>query len=160
MTFVVLEPLLGYYGSQIFDSSKGLFTKVWDVINEKNPDVIELTNGMDINSKLLLIESIIRDIYEDIKIQKLLPTKSLELGISQMNEIIHQLHDNLVELKNKIDYHKTIWFHSLRTPEYLSTLETIKINKTILDNRFDTLIKIISLSRNEHNNIKNETTNN
>ncbi len=149
MTFIVLEPLLGYYGGQIFDSSKGLFTKVWEVINEKNPDVIELTNNMDITSKLLLVESIIRDLYEDIKIKKLLPTKSLELGISQMNEIIHQLHDNLVELKNKIDYHKTIWFHSFRTPEYLSILETIKINKTILDNRFDTLIKIISISKNE-----------
>jgi len=155
MTFVVLEPLFGYYSSHIFDSSKGLFTKIWNVINEKHPEVIELTNGMDINSKLSLIESVIRDIYEDIKIRKLLATKSLELAVTQMNEIIHELHDNLQELKNKIDYHKTIWFHSLRTPEYLSTLETIKINKTILDTRFDTLMKIITLSRNEHNNIQN-----
>ncbi len=152
MTFIVLEPLLGYYSSHIFDSSKGLFTKIWNVINEKHPEVIELTNGMDINSKLLLIESVIRDIYEEIKIHKLLATKSLELAISQMNEIVHQLHDNLQELKDKIDYHKTIWFHSLRTPEYLTVLETIKTNKTILDNRFDTLMKIISLSKNEHGN--------
>ena len=133
MTFVILEPLLGFYGSRFFDSTKNLFNKVWDIINEKNPDVIQLTHDMDINSKLLLVESIIRDLLEDIKSQKLTPTKSLDLGITQINDIIHQLHDNLIELKKMIEYHKTLWFHSFRMPEYLDILEKIKINKVILD---------------------------
>ena len=35
--------------------------------------------------------------------------KSLELSIQQLNDIIDRIHKNLNNIKNGIEYHKTLW---------------------------------------------------
>jgi hypothetical protein len=150
---MVFEPIIGLYaGHFVSETSKSIFNKIWDVINESHPDIIEITNPLDLTQKVKLIESIIRDINDEIKIHILIPTKSLELALLQMKEIIDKIHMNMVEIKVGIDYHKSLWFNTFRTPGYLEHIEILKKNNDILDARLDNLIKIIMLFKNTNSN--------
>ncbi len=137
--------LLPLEGHLFIETSKKLLNKIFDITNEKDKDIIEITNSIDINSKVELVETIITDINQEIKIHHLEPNKSLEMVLLQTSHILDKIHNNIVELKKGIEYHKTLWFHSFRSTNYSIIIEELKENKIILDTRMNDLIKIIQL---------------
>jgi hypothetical protein len=147
---MVIEPVIAFYTNHFFsETTKGMLNKIWDIINEKHPDTIEILAPLDIISKVKLIETLIRDINDEIKVQNTEIPKSLELSIQQLNDIVERIHKNLNNIKNRIEYHKTLWFSSFRYVGYLEEVEKLKKNNSILDTRLDHLIKIIMLFRNK-----------
>ena len=82
-----------------------------------------------------------------MKVNHIHPNHTLELSIRQLSDIITTIHTDLSNVKNGIEYHKTLWFNSLRTPDYLKIIEKIKLDKKTLDSRLDNLIKIVTLFR-------------
>jgi hypothetical protein len=155
---MIFEPIIGLYaGHLVSETSKSIFNKIWDVISESHPDIIEITNPLDLTQKVKLIESIIRDINDEIKIHILSPTKSLELALIQMKEIIDNIHINMVDIKNGIEYHNTLWFNSFRKPMYTDQIEILKKNNCILDARLDNLIKVIMLFKNSSRHLISNT---
>lgn len=154
---MVFEPIVGLYaGHLVSETSKSIFNKIWDVLNETRHSTLEINTELDIESKVKLIESIIRDINEEIKMHNLIPTKSLELALLQMKDIIDRIHLNFVEIRVGIQYYESLWFKSFRTAGYLEHIELLKKNNIILDSRLDNLVKIIMLFKNT---IKKDTTN-
>ncbi len=137
--------LLPLEGHLFIETSKKLLNKVFDIVNEKDQDVIEILTSIDINSKVELVETIIIDINNEIKIHHLEPNKSLETVLLQTSNILDTIHNNIIELKKGMEYHKSIWFHSFRSPDYLKIIDKLKENKVILDTRMNDLIKIIQL---------------
>jgi hypothetical protein len=132
-------------GHLFIETSKKLLNKVFDIVNEKDQDVIEITNSLDINSKVELVETIIRDINEEIKIHHLEPNKSLETVLLQTSIILDTIHNNIIDLKKGIEYHKSLWFNSFRSTDYSIIINKLKENKIVLDTRMNDLIKIIQL---------------
>ncbi len=121
--------LIPFEGHLFIETSKKLMNKVFDIINEQHSDVIEITNSIDLNSKVELVETIIRDINQEIKIHNLEPNKSLETVILQTTDILDKIHSNIIDLKNGIEYHKSLWFNNLRSQQYLIIIEKLKENK-------------------------------
>jgi hypothetical protein len=145
---MLIEPVIAFYTNHFFsETTKGMLNKIWDIMNENHPDLIEIVAPLDIISKVKLIETLIRDVNDEIKVQHTEIPKSLELSIQQLNDIINKIHKNLNDIKDGIEYHKTLWFSSLRTATYLKDIETLTKNNSILDTRLDHLIKIIMLFR-------------
>lgn len=137
--------LLPLEGHLFIETSKKLMTKVFDIVNEKNQDIVDITNSIDLNSKVELVETIIRDINEEIKIHHLEPNKSLEIVLLQTTYILDKIHNNITELKEAIEYNKSRWFNSFRSTDYSKIIEKLKENKILLDTRMNDLIKIIQL---------------
>jgi len=155
---MVFEPIVGLYaGHFVSETSKSIFNKIWDLLGEARHNKLEINIELDIESKVTLIESIIRDINEEIKIHSLIPTKSLELALLQMKDIIDRIHLNFVEIRVGIQYHESLWFKNFRTAVYLEHIELLKKNNIILDARLDNLVKIIMLFKNT---IKKDTNTN
>jgi hypothetical protein len=80
-----------------------------------------------------------------LKTNNINPTHTLGLAIMQLSNIITIIHTDLNTVKTGVEYHKTLWFNSFRTPDYLKIIEKIKIDKKTLDSRLDTLIKVVTL---------------
>ncbi len=143
---MLIEPVIAFYTNHFFsETTKGMLNKIWDIMNESHPDLVEIVAPLDIISKVKLIETLIRDINDEIKVQHTKIPKSLELSIQQLNDIVEKIHTNLNNIKNGIEYHKTLWFSSFRALGYLEDIEKLKKNNSILDTRLDHLIKIIML---------------
>jgi hypothetical protein len=144
----MVEGVFVMYAGKLFsDTSKQMFVKIWDIVNEKHDDIKELIKSIDLQSKVELVESVIRDLNDDMKFEGVYPNHSLELALSQLMNIIETIHTDLNSIKNGIEYHKTLWFNYLRTPLYNNLIEKVKEDKKILDSRFDNLVKIITLFR-------------
>jgi hypothetical protein len=142
----MVESLMVIYAAKIFnETSKQMFVKIWDIVNEKHDDVKELITSIDLDSKVELVESVVRDIHDDMKEHHIHPNNSLNLSLNKLMEIIQILHNDLNEIKKGIEYHKTLWFNYFRTPSYYNIMEKVKDDKKLLDSRFDDLVKIISL---------------
>ena len=137
--------LLPLEGHLFIETSKKLMSTVFDIVNEKNQDIIDITNSIDLNSKVELVETIIKDINEEIKIHHLQPNKSLEIVLLQTTDVLDKIHNNITELKKAIEYHKSLWFNSFRSTNYYKIIDKLKENKILLDTRMNDLIKIIQL---------------
>lgn len=161
---MVIEGFFAVYAGKVFnETSKQMFVKIWDIINEKHDDLKDLIKSIDLDSRVELIESIIRDISDDMKIHNISPNHSLELALCQIKNIISDIHADLNDIKKGMEYHKTLWFNSLRTPSYYIIIDKVKEDKKTLDSRFDNLVKVISLfKQNEiyinHSNIQSNQT--
>ncbi len=149
----MISALLIPFESHLFvETSKKILNKVIEIVNEKDQDVIEITNSIDINSKIELVETLVRDIINELKNDHLAPNASLEIILLQLSNILNTIHNNTIELKKRIDYHKTLWFRSFRSTNYSIIIESLKENKILLDARMNDLIKIAQLFKT----IKNE----
>lgn len=144
----MVEGMIGIYAGKLFgETSKQIFVKIWDIVNEKHDDVKDFIESIDLHSKVELVESVIRDLHDDMKLEGITSNYSLDLVLSQLMNIIEIIHTDLNSIKDGIEYHKTLWFNYFRTPVYYNLIEKVKQDKNILDSRFDNLIKIISLFR-------------
>lgn len=140
--------LLSVYAGQMFqETTKNIFVKIFDIINEKHDYIKEIIDMLDLVSKVEIIESIIRDINEYMKLNNIKPNHTLELAIIQLSNIITIIHTDLNNVKIGVEHHKTLWFNSFRTPDYLKIIEKIKLDKKTLDSRLDNMIKIVTLFR-------------
>ena len=98
---MLVEGLFSMYAGKLFnDTSKQMFVKIWDILNEKHDDLKELIKSIDLDSRVELIESVIRDISDDMKIHNISPNHSLELALSA--EIV-ATNDDIVAINDSID---------------------------------------------------------
>jgi hypothetical protein len=137
---------ISVYAGQMFqETTKNMFIKIFDIVNEKHDYIKEIIDSLDLISKVEIIESIIRDLHDYLKTNNINPNHTLGLAIMQLSNIITIIHTDLNTVKTGVEYHKTLWFNSFRTPDYLKIIEKIKIDKKTLDSRLDTLIKVVTL---------------
>ena len=109
-------------------------TVVNDYVDFKN--TIE---KIDLHTKLNVIENFMNIIpkeYENIK--------CVSTSLNSLHEIVIKLHDELGKINNIIEEHKLKYFSYWRTPVYQKELDNIVKYKSILDDRFETLLKLIN----------------
>lgn len=136
---------------------------VTSIYTHQNPDITRVIRELDVDRRLLLIQSVLNKIdhdsiheYTKIKLNDLEKTQvfeiihakadlqndPIELCLLYLHEIIQEIHNNLDEINRKVAYHNTKWFNAWRTLDIGHTLENLKINSKLLDARFDDLTKI------------------
>ena len=106
---------------------------------EKNAD-----NYVIIDSELGNINSINKFI-ENIDPNMPFISKSLTVCLMQLNNIINPIYDEVNKINEGYNYHQTIWFKRFRTPKYITNIENLKRLKKIMDNRYDSLLKLMNI---------------
>lgn len=146
---MVLASFVGVYAGQelITETSKGIFNRAWDIITDTHPDIKEITEPMDLVAKVQVVESIVREITDEIEIEQLVPSKPLQISLKQMQDILDDIHTDIQDIKEGINYHKTLWFHRLRVPAYYDVIKKLKRDKNAMDSRLDNLVRVIALFR-------------
>lgn len=144
---------------------------VKSIYTHRNPDVTRVVMELDIERKLCLIQAVLnytnkysnteskpKTNYAKMKLNDLEKTQLFEivgeedsdekdpikLSLYYLHEIIQDIHNNLYDINKKTAYHNTKWFHSWRTLDINSYLNTLKINTKLLDRRFKDLTNISS----------------
>ena len=128
----------GMVSLAINDTSTLLLSMIKTVVNEYI-DFKNTIEKIDLNTKLTIIENFMNIIpkeYENIK--------CVSTSLNSLHEIVIKLHDELAKINYIIEQHKLKWFNYYRKPDYDIELDNIKKYKLIMDDRFDTLLKLIN----------------
>ena len=126
----------GVVSVAISDTSTLLLSMAKTVVN----DYVDFKNTLekiDLNTKLNIIENFLTMIPKNSKI--------LNVSISLNSfEIVVKIHDELAKINCIIEEHELKYFSYWRTPAYQIELDNVIKYKEILDDRFETLFKIIN----------------
>ena len=128
----------GVVSVAVNDTSTLLLSMIKTVVN----DYVDFKNTIekiDLHTKLNVIENFMNIIpkeYENIK--------CVSTSLNSLHEIVIKLHDELGQINNIIEEHKLKYFSYWRTPVYQTELDNIVKYKLILDDRFETLLKLIN----------------
>lgn len=128
----------GVIGIAINDTSYLLLSLVKDVVGHY-PDLQNTTSKIDLHNKLIIIENFITIIpthYEKIK--------CISTSLHSLHDSIVQIHNELSIINTIIEQHSSKYFSYWRTPTYYNNLDNLIKFKDLLDNRFDTLLKLIN----------------
>ena len=97
-----------------------------------------ITN-IDLYNKLVVID----DFFNNLP-HKYEKKKSIKSLLKSIHDIIVEIYNILGEINSIIINHKTKYFHTFRTPKYTKEISSLVLSTTILDQRFDLLLKIIN----------------
>ena len=128
----------GVIGLAINDTSHLLLGLVKDVIVE-HPDIKKVTTDIDLHNKLMIIDNFTKNIPN-----KLEDNKCISMCLNSIHDSIVQINNELALINKIIEDHTLKYFYYFRKFDYYKQLTNIKIYKNILDERFDTLLKLIS----------------
>lgn len=96
-------------------------------------------NKLDLYNKLLIIDNFINIIPHKFE-----NNKSISPILNSIHEVIIQIYTELSTINTIITHHKNKFFHYYRTPDYKKNINNIILFKSILDTRFDMLLKILN----------------
>ena len=146
----MLEPLIVtsslLIGKEMFThtvstTTKNIYNGIDKVLLNDNIQFKELLDELDINTKLDIINSFIIDIHKEQKIfnDTLNKTfKYLENSLKTINNEIKSIDEELIN-------HNKKWFSKIRGSHYPTMLNNLIKHMKILDERFNLLIKLITV---------------
>lgn len=134
----------------------GTCNVVTSLYKHKNPDVDKHLKKIDIERRLLLIETVLHKIQSLSSQEKIIGMTEelkvienydrtmdpIELSLHYLKETIHEIHRNLSDLNEKVQNHQNKWFSSWRTLNIRQQLHELETNSLLLDKRFNDLMKI------------------
>ncbi len=157
--------------NMISTATAGTCHLVTSIYNYQHPDVVRHLKMLDIERKLVFIQSVAATINRksepetaNIKLNDLdkthifeilgsdinLNNDPIELAMNYLYEIIQDINKNLFELNKKIANHNTLWFSSWRTLHVKPLLDDLELNSKLLVERFDDLTKISIFLKNKN----------
>jgi hypothetical protein len=72
-------------------------------------------------------------------------SQTLTKCLYQLRDILEKIFKEINELNKGVEYHKTLWFQSIRTPKYLKNMNKIKKYQKTMHNKFEYLIKLMNI---------------
>ena len=102
---------------------------------EKQLDLLETIKIYDLLIKEILEKN--KDLIQD--------SETLKESVHSIIEVLDVLNKLLKQIDTKVQEHKLKWFGYFRSLNFSFELEELKVQKHILDNRFDILQKVIKI---------------
>ena len=125
----------------ITNSTKNIYSGIEKIMTNENMEFNQVLENLDINTKLDIINSFIKEMESSNKLLSETTRKSLKY-IENILKIIE------VEISNiniEIEEHKKKWFNRIRTSNCRMMINNLVNHVKILDNRFELLIKFINI---------------
>jgi hypothetical protein len=143
---VVIEVLndLDIYNSLVLIKTVILEINQYTIKDDTLHEAKNADNYVIIDSDLENINNINKFI-ENIDPNMPFISKSLTVCLMQLNNIINIIYDEVKKINEGYNYHQTIWFKRFRTPKYMTNIENMKRFKKIMDNRYDSLLKLMNI---------------
>lgn len=128
-------------GAKIITKTLDNVLKLTSVDKNKHPGIHQVLVELDIESKLVIIHSMVKEI------KKYKTSEMIDVCLCNLNEIVEKLSETLISIHNELDYHSTKWFSSWRTPNTENYLVVLNLESKILDKRLDLLVKCKSITQ-------------
>jgi len=112
------------------------------------PQLNNVLEETDLYAKMNVIQKLLEHFPKELEKNDIIKTT-----LSNIHDIIISINNELQKIDNEINYHENYrYFSKWRTPHYKYNLKQLKKYKNILDERFNTLIKLINiLDKNKSN---------
>ena len=110
------------------------------LINSTHTNITDFLEQIDIKEKIVILEVLLEEFKnKDNK-------KSVKIAVGSIGHCIQDINKNMTELKERIEYHNTVYFNYWRTMYCDDLIEKIKKNNLLLDQRIDLLTKIYNIN--------------
>lgn len=175
MISLALPSLLtqGLYSSLVTGISSmtfGVIGSIKSIYNHKNPNLTNHLRRLDIEYHLRLISAVLKNQSQtstsfskehiDGKSMIFITAKDkktsvdpIQISLAYISKIIDDIHQNLILINQKVEYHQSKWFNAYRILDLNSLLTQLEINTNILKARFDDFIKICTIYQAKSNTI-------
>lgn len=123
-------------------TSNGIIETIKYISSYNNVDITLLKKDLeniDLESKIIIINQFIEEIENTKNIKE-----SIRSSIKSVHDILDKINIELESIKEDIEHHQTKYFNSWRTLCCDNKIENLKIHNSILNNRFDLLVKLLS----------------
>jgi citrate lyase beta subunit len=114
---------------------------------EHPQDIEKVSKQLDLLETIKIYDLLIKEILEKNK-DLIDNSETLKESIHSIIEVLDVLNTLLKQIDTKVQEHKLKWFSYFRSLNFISELEELKVQKNILDNRFEILQKIIKIKAN------------
>lgn len=105
------------------------------------PQLNNVLEETDLYAKMNVIQKLLENFPKELEQNDIIKTT-----LSNLHDIIISINNELQKIDNEINYHESYRYLSKwRTPHYKYNLKKLKKYKNILDERFNTLIKLINV---------------
>ena len=94
----------------------------------------------DLENKITIINKFIEEIENKKNIKE-----SIKYSIISLHDVLEKINNEINKIKEDIEYHQTKYFNSWRSLDCSDKLEIIQKNNKLLDNRFEMLVKLLSV---------------
>ena len=123
-------------------TSNGIIGTIKYISSYNNIDITLLKKDLeniDLENKIIIINQFIEEIENTKNIKE-----SIKSSIKSVHDILDKINIELESIKEDIEYHQTKYFNSWRTLCCDNKIENLKTHDSILNNRFDLLVKLLS----------------
>ena len=135
----IISTLLGreVVRQSITESTKSILTTVTGIMNTQHFKLIELIEELDIMYYIKIINSLI----DDMKDKNI--NNTIHLSLDNLKFIVDKILKEIKDIETEINLFEEYWFKSLRTPNYLKSIEKLKIHNKVMINRLNILFNLI-----------------
>lgn len=123
----------------ISSTSSSIISTIKTISDNYDNETKELFNRLDIKFKLEIITKYI----ESIEFNKHLDNKSIDLCVEYIKEILIMIENEVNNLEKEIEIYKKRWIGNLSSGSFKTQFTNIESHVNILEQRFNTLIKIL-----------------
>ena len=148
----MIEPLLItsslLFGKEIVNqtitsTTKNIYIGIDNLMSTDDESFKNLIEKLDITSKLNIIHKFIDELTS---IDQTNFSKTVELSLETLSEILKKIETEIEIINKEIIDHKNKWFYKLRTQNYKTMIDNLVNHLDILDKRFNMLVRILQVS--------------
>ena len=125
----------------ITTSTKNIYSGIEKIITNENTEFNLILDKLDINTKLDIITSFIKEMENSNKLLSETTSKALEY----IEKILKIIELEISNINIEIIEHRKKWFNRIRSSNCREMINNLINHVKILDNRFELLIKFINI---------------
>lgn len=141
----VVSALLGrqIMSQAIADASGTIYTSIGDIFYYSN-SVDKVLCELDIGNKIRTMELLTKE-FSSIK--DLDNEDAIHYCLENLHDMILRIREDLKQIGYKIKQHKTKYFNNWRTIDIKNQIYNLRIHSSLLDKRYDLLVKTLNISK-------------
>ena len=129
------------FAQSISDTSRKILDLLENIFHY-DCSIQEVLTETDIQATLKTLDEFVKEIDEH-------NNKTLHIALENLNNVIEEIHTILNQIQSDCEYHKTKYFSYYRKLDLSNYCNTIKKKNKVLDKRFNLLIQIIQINKND-----------
>ena len=109
-----------------------------------NEQLEKVLQDLDIKAELDVVHAILDDLGSHTE------CRVVKVSSDQVKESVDLVHSELKEIQAELEYHKSRYFYTWRTPNYEKNINNLRKHRDILRKRRELLISVLSVQTFHH----------
>ena len=123
----------------ISDTANTIYHLLYGLVDLQDPILDQAIDELDVKAQIKCVESIIGNLDKDRV------TRSLNISLEQLHEIICRIREDLKQINQNFTRHQTKYFYYYRRIDNSQEIANLTRHKHILDQRMDMFMKIFTI---------------